>query len=787
MYGYEWTREYGIFQLSINTKVEKEIRPVFKEELDFFGQDTDWQYPETTGPILWAEGIRRYVLNGECVAEAKGGGFYTKPHIEVYKKDLRLREIDVAQLWRINESAMKGLEQKAILFIREKHEEFKKEGYAFVVAFSGGKDSLVLLDLVSKALSPDEFKVIFSNTGMELESTLDAVQKAKERWGNLQFFEAQSHLSPNQTWEEFGPPGRRLRWCCAVHKSVPTILKLREITKNYNVRAVVFDGVRAEESISRSNYEEVSSGAKNINQINCSPILKWNSAEVYLYLLQNDILFNTVYRYGINRVGCTVCPLSARWRDSIGNALYGDEMASLLAKVEKYTEQQGIKASQRKRYVEENGWRTRMGGRNLPNGGNRIIEIISDDKLIFQFTQARQKWLSIAPILGPVIEWEGNSGVQLINRKEFSFAIADKNGLCVTYGPYSTMDRFIISQLRGVAHKVAYCIGCKACVVQCPTAAFIVKDEGRIFIREDKCIQCGNCIHFTNGKGCLVAKSLSTTQGGNTMDLKGMNRYQTFGFRKSWLEHYFEHKSDCFTMGQLGNRQYDALKVWLKESGLMTGANKGEKSGSPTPLCEKLARFGSYDPFAWAVIWANLAYHSTIVKWYMLKAPAGESYDKSSLVFMLGDDYSPSTRDSAVTALLETLRHTPIGATLKQGIPVSIGNSYKFIKQGWETPDAAAILYALYLWAEATGRYTFALSQLEQASADEAAAGMDPVYIYGLNRAAFKEILQELALHFDKYIRVSFVADLDNVKLFQEKSSLDIIDMVAEQRGLDNG
>ena len=31
MYGYEWTEEYGIFRLTIDAKVQKEIRPVFHE------------------------------------------------------------------------------------------------------------------------------------------------------------------------------------------------------------------------------------------------------------------------------------------------------------------------------------------------------------------------------------------------------------------------------------------------------------------------------------------------------------------------------------------------------------------------------------------------------------------------------------------------------------------------------------------------------------------------------------------------------------------------------------
>lgn len=262
------------------------------------------------------------------------------------------------------------------------------------------------------------------------------------------------------------------------------------------------------------------------------------------------------------------------------------------------------------------------------------------------------------------------------------------------------------------------------------------------------------------------------------MDLKGMNRYQHFGFRKPWLEHFFEYGSDCFTMGQLGNRQYDSLKVWLREARLLSTANKGEKTGLPTPLYDKLKPLGAFNPLTWAIIWANLAYSSVIVKWYMLYAPAGEVYEKNDLVFMLGDDYSQATRDNAITALLETLRHSPIGSVLKQGIPIGSGNSYKYAKQGWETPEAAAILYSLYLWAEATGRYTFTLTQLAEARGNPNMLGVDPVSIYGINPDTFKSILQALALNYDKYIRVTFVVDLDTVKLFPEISSLDVLDLV---------
>ena len=778
MYPYEWTKQKNIFALNRIGKIEKEIRPVFKEELDYFGLNKCWDYPNTTEPLLWAEGIRRYVVDGRLVAEAKGGGFYTRPKVKVMEKNLALTPIDISVLWDANKELITGLESTSRTLIRKTFEEYKEKKYEFVVAYSGGKDSILLLDLVRRELAPSDYYVVFSNTGMELTCTLDAIKRTKNRWPDLRYKEAVSHLNPLDSWEEFGPPGRRMRWCCSVHKSVPTILKLRELTGKYDVKAIVFDGVRAEESAQRATYEDISIGAKNINQINCSPILKWNTAELYTYLLHEKILFNDAYRQGLFRVGCKVCPMSSGWWDGIANDLYKEEMQPLLEKVEKYAELTKPE-KERKKFIEQGGWKGRMGGRDLPNGGNRVTETIQENSITFHFSKRVQEWEKVAVILGPMVAKGENTGTHLISGREFKYEIFD-NENSIRYTPFKNMDRFIISHLRGIANKAAYCFGCKACMVQCPTDAFVIDEKGKIFIREDKCIHCSNCIEFTDGKGCLAAKSLSTT-GGSGMDLKGMNRYQHFGLRSRFLEHFFEYKSDCFHQGTLGNRQYDALKGWLKEAGFLMPAGKGERSGMPTELFEKIEPLGPYNPLVWAIIWTNLAYNSVICKWYMLYVPVGETYEKSDLVFMLGDDYSVSTRDNAVTALLQTFKDSPIGAKLKQGIGNQMGATYKYTKKGWENPDAIAVLYSLYKWAEATETYTFSLRQMIEARKSEKWMGVDPGAIFGIETGDLKDILQSLALQFEEYIRVSFQVNLDNVILFREKTSMDVVELALQK------
>ena len=660
-------------------------------------------------------------MNGVCVAEAQGGAFYTKPVVKrLTDERLQLQPIDTERLYEVNRSLMISLEHKAVQFIRNQHEWYLPKGYSFVCAFSGGKDSLVLLDLVVKALAPTDFYVIFSNTGMELSDTMKAVTKAKQRWPELRFEEAKSHMDSAESWDEFGPPAAKNRWCCTVHKSVPTILKLREVAGSFKTKAVVYDGVRAEESARRAKYKEVSVETKNVSQINASPIHKWNGAEVYCYILKNDLMLNNAYRYGLFRVGCMVCPMSSDWWDSITGLCYPDEVKELRNKVESYAAN-AKPEKERKRYIESGGWKTRSGGRDLPNGGNRVVETIVDNGISFTMASPVQDWVEVVKTLGAVIEQKDHTGIQKIGKAYYEYHISSTDeSFTITYRPFSQMDRFVIAHLRSVANKVAYCQGCKACVVQCPTGAFTIQPNGKILIRELMCIHCSNCLTFVD-KGCTIARSLSVTTGGNGMNLKGMNCYQNFGFQQDFLEHFITYGVGCFSRLELGKQQYVSLKKWLEHSGIIEISNK-DRSVVITPLGKKIVALGPYNPFSWAIIWANLAYNSIICRWFCLNAEIGEAYEPGDFVVLLGENYSPTTRKNAVGSLTATFRHSPIGTTLKQGLLLDKA----YLRAGWDYPHAVALLYTLYLYAEKTERRSFTFTELVNAHSNPDAKGVSP-------------------------------------------------------------
>ena len=82
---------------------------------------------------------------------------------------------------RKNEELLTILEDTTVKKIVKEYEKFKKKLDIFHVAFSGGKDSAVLLDLVKKALPIGSFVVIFGDTGMEFPDTYHVVELTRQQ------------------------------------------------------------------------------------------------------------------------------------------------------------------------------------------------------------------------------------------------------------------------------------------------------------------------------------------------------------------------------------------------------------------------------------------------------------------------------------------------------------------------------------------------------------------------------------------------------------------------------
>ena len=216
--------------VSTVTGMKKEIRPVFFEELKFLRLDEHfgWNFPESNEPLCWADG-RKYFYRGELVLETQGGDLFSMPTLKNVVPNLSLEPVNVSAMVQKNKNLMNGLIQRTLKDIYSTFKKYKNAVDIFYVAFSGGKDSLVMLDLVQRALPPDSFEIIFGDTSMELNDTYKTVEEAKIRWKNLRWHTAKAPFDALDSWKFIGPPARKIRWCCSVHKSAPSILKVKEI------------------------------------------------------------------------------------------------------------------------------------------------------------------------------------------------------------------------------------------------------------------------------------------------------------------------------------------------------------------------------------------------------------------------------------------------------------------------------------------------------------------------------------------------------------------------------
>lgn len=800
MYSYEWDAETGGLLLNSSPlQFSKEPRPVYYKELDLLGFDQYWNYEKNdTYPYMWAES-NNYFYRGRKVAMTKGGSCYEAPEIMLLEdpepQGSKLSLVDIPAMVEKNRAIIEGLVQDTIKKVYNTYSEFKDTVDVFYVAFSGGKDSIVALDVVQRALPHNAFKVLFGDTRMEFPDTYTIAEKIQEdcKLNGIDFYRAQSKLMPMQTWSCFGAPATSNRWCCSVHKTSPQILLLRQLTEKYNFTGMAFTGVRAAESLTRSEYEIISEGQKHQGQYSCHAILEWNSAELYTYIYTNNLHINEAYKKGNTRAGCLVCPNSSGKHEYIKRMSYTDEVDKFLNKIASTSGKTNYTPNEMKAFIDAGYWRTRKSGREL-NFGQDKFEVKIENKMptINVFAESIN-WIQWAKTIGELNQVAENEFIICFADKLYTVKIErakEKMVFRLINCLNSKNDIKFQSLFRSVIIKSLYCVACGACEAECKSKSIDMKNGISI---GDTCTHCYKC-HDIHGH-CLRYNSIRNkiTEG---KKMAGLDRYFSFGARAQWLETYakYEGKPEFWLTdgdGYVPNKKKDAFLNFLKDAGVVEYSKKadGDKYTKclPTEFASAIIRQGADSTITWALILSNLVYTPSY-NWFVENLKIGNSYSSDSLKYMLSDvmenDIKGLGKRNIVDALKIMMCKTPLG---KEGIFANIDVNEKVSSSGnemitmnsiqrvaWQNPDPRVILYSLYKFAEACGDYyQFTLTRLLNHDIDS--DGISPTKIFGINRDQMEKILSGLTINYPEYINATFTLDLDNINLKNDKTSADVL------------
>jgi len=164
------------------------------------------------------------------------------------------------------------------------------EGY--YLAFSGGKDSVAIYDLATKAgVKFDAHYCVSPIDPPQIHKFI------KEHYPEVIWdFHAKGFWKMVDTK---GLPLRQARWCCQVIKEA-----------GGDGRLVVVGNRRSEGTIRKNQcYVEMHRNKKS-NKRFIRPILNFDDYDIWQYNRENNLPYCSLYDEGFKRIGCVLCPFS---------------------------------------------------------------------------------------------------------------------------------------------------------------------------------------------------------------------------------------------------------------------------------------------------------------------------------------------------------------------------------------------------------------------------------------------------------------------------------------------
>lgn len=536
--------EYCIEESEHCEPIGTDLRPVYAQERLLL-EILEGKPMKYAGKSVWNTGSNRYVIDGkkvllpfskyikeskvdEIINQLREYNEANQPYVEKFMEQSYIKDFI-----RINEVRLNTITTEAYEYIREKAKGWGMD--EMFVSFSGGKDSTVTSHLAMNALGTKALLHIYGDTTLEYPTSSIYMKRFKESNRGTPVLVAKNKDQDfNNLCEVIGPPSRVLRWCCTIFKTGAITKKIETTFKNKN-RVLTLQGIRRNESKSRSKYDRDSNDSKIKKQMVISPIIDWLDFDVWLYILSNNLDINDAYKQGFNRVGCWCCPNNSGWSGFLSNIYMHEEYVKFYNILYAFAKKVG--KADWKDYVDDGKWKARQGGNGLEMSENAVVSFapcaLEDNA--YNFTLSRPIDERLYTLFKPFGILDFNIGnkrlgeVYVLEKKTGQplLKLSGKQGKCELkvsiLKSTSVFKNKAISEtlIKNQITKFQTCIGCSACQSVCRFDALKVinLEKGNVSnetisytIDANRCVGCLECVkHFDNG--CYMKKVLRTKKG----------------------------------------------------------------------------------------------------------------------------------------------------------------------------------------------------------------------------------------------------------------------------------
>ncbi|AKJ37687.1 phosphoadenosine phosphosulfate reductase domain-containing protein [Methanosarcina barkeri] len=433
---------------------------------------------------------------------------------------LRPETLDLAACIEANKKHLQVLGKNAINTIRGIISRKEYKNLPVYVSFSGGKDSLVVLDLARASLKQRELKAFFLNTGIEFPETVEFVRNfCRER--EISLIEANAGSTFWEQVGKFGPPAKDFRWCCKVCKlasagDFDTQKEASSRKGNSDVAYLTIDGKRKHESFSRARIAASETNPFVPAQLNIFPIRDWKAIEVWLYIHWRQLSYNPLYDLGFERVGCWLCPSALAAEYARVKDLHPEMYAKWNAFLLEWAKSRGLS----EKFVEHGFWRWKeLPPKMLKLAKELEISVLAREKtedfeieVVSGISPCRAGGYSIEAAVKGIREKEAASFINVLGNTIY----AEDLGMLLVKTGTGTVKFFsngnllassetkekAVSLFKEAAKqftRLSRCTGCGICVKACPVGAASL--EGKMPHVSEACIRCGKCT-----ESCVVTR-----------------------------------------------------------------------------------------------------------------------------------------------------------------------------------------------------------------------------------------------------------------------------------------